>query len=409
MISEIILAAGIDGLAYWEHGGTIDDFLDYELSPEQISSRRTISSAIFSYFRYKKSIDQAITNYTKTKIQPYVRRLLCIATVQICIQTGIEPSIACDIAVGLAKRKKDKKVAGFVNAVLRKIAENRLNNLFTEQELPDLLISRWKIMFGENEYRTLIDSLNYKNEITFRLRNKNKIELVNSFASKIENEKLNVFDFYKTNEQEALFSSGLLNDGSVYIQDIATSLSIKLVLKNVYNVKTVLDLCAAPGGKTLMLSDAFNNISLTATDKSEFRLNRLKDNVAIYKTKNITVVSPDKINNLLLTSKYDLVFLDVPCSNSGVYRKRPDAVWKFSESNLKEITELQLAILQKSKVAAASKGYILYSTCSIDSDENKNLIAKFVTMNPEFKIVEDELLLPSVNHDGAYAALLQKI
>ena len=111
---------------------------------------------------------------------------------------------------------------------------------------------------------------------------------------------------------------------------------------------------------------------------------------------------------MLSRQEWDLVFLDVPCSNTGVPRRRPDALWRFCTARLKEITELQKQILNAQIRLVRPGGHLLYSTCSIEPEEDRLQISAFLSAHPDCEPVAMRLLTPSATHDGAFAALLRK-
>jgi len=101
-----------------------------------------------------------------------------------------------------------------------------------------------------------------------------------------------------------------------------------------------------------------------------------------------------------------LVFIDVPCSNSGVFRRRPDAMWRWSPAESRKLTKLQGEILSAGSKLLAPNGQLIYSTCSIDPIENQQVVQNFIDHTPEFTLIEDKTLLPGQVNDGAYAAKL---
>ena len=106
--------------------------------------------------------------------------------------------------------------------------------------------------------------------------------------------------------------------------------------------------------------------------------------------------------------QYDAVFADVPCSNSGVFRKRPDVLYRFDEKSLHEVVEIQKKILDNIASAVADNGFLLYSTCSIEPAEDGGQIRNFCLRHIEFELLEERLTLPDVMHDGSYCAVLRR-
>ena len=175
----------------------------------------------------------------------------------------------------------------------------------------------------------------------------------------------------------------------------------------------VLDLCAAPGGKTTDLAASWrerfgNGFILVANEVIRGRAGVLSDNAALWGDPNVVVTSADPAAFSRLGGFFDMVLADVPCSNTGVFRRRPDALWRFREEELPGITELQYEILEAAALRVAPGGQLVYSTCSIEPEENTRQIERFTAAHPEFEPVGGEQLLPSMEHDGAYAFLLRR-
>jgi len=105
---------------------------------------------------------------------------------------------------------------------------------------------------------------------------------------------------------------------------------------------------------------------------------------------------------------FDIILVDVPCTNTGVFRHKADALWRFNKAALDETLELQRSILEKAAELVAPGGQIVYSTCSIEADENQMQIEKFLANNTNFRLINQKLLLPESLHDGAFAAIMVK-
>ena len=171
----------------------------------------------------------------------------------------------------------------------------------------------------------------------------------------------------------------------------------------------VLDSCAAPGGKTAMLRDACRGeAEWIAADRSPSRIENMRANLDRLHLPEIRVVEADALHPPFAAESFDLVFLDVPCSNTGVPRRRPDVLWRFSPARLREIVELQKRILEAQIHLVRPGGHLLYSTCSIEKEEDYLQIERFLSAHPECSLVSQRRLTPSGQHDGAFAALLRK-
>ncbi len=174
----------------------------------------------------------------------------------------------------------------------------------------------------------------------------------------------------------------------------------------------VLDACAAPGGKSAaMIAASGGKISLLATDAEAHRLPKLRENLLRAGGGDVQVRQHDWTEPCPQEWKqaFDAVLLDVPCSNSGVLQRRVDARWRLKLEEFERLAELQGAILSSACEAVRPGGRLVYSTCSIDFQEDRAVVNAFLSAHPEFSLVKDYLALPHREQaDGAYAALLQR-
>ncbi|MCP4179205.1 MAG: methyltransferase domain-containing protein [bacterium] len=413
-IPEKILASAVKGIEYCETVSSLDDFLDYKFTRSEQSNYKTVVSILFNYFRNKSEIDYCINSLAPRKIKPLLRRVISVALVQIFYQSGIPDYVAVDVAVSFTKKRKGKVSANFVNAIIRKSMEYKksissINNLppvYVAKKLPELLYNIWKSNFTDTQLIQICDALSREAEFTFRTVGANEITNNNDIkCRKIDNLNfLNSFNFYKSEDPASIINSELLKTGKIYIQDPAAVMGGELL--SGINPKKILDLCSAPGGKTLMLSELFPDAEIIASDRSAKRLERVSENILRYNRKNIKTIHCDALSNSFTRDEFDLILLDVPCSNTGVIRRRPDVMWNFNNKKLSEIVLLQKQILSASSKLVKSGGRILYSTCSIEKKENIEQVKDFISNNDTFYLEKHQLLLPTTNNDGAFAAIL---
>ncbi len=206
-------------------------------------------------------------------------------------------------------------------------------------------------------------------------------------------------------------------EGWFAVQDPATSLAVDLLAPQ--PGENILDACAAPGGKALDIAARLQGNGLVvALERHTDRLARLRENVARAGGGLIHVVqgdaaAPEPARQELLAAGrgelFDGLLLDVPCSNTGVLRRRPDARWRFSEDRQKKLIETQFRILHGASALVRPGGRLVYSTCSIEPEENEELIKRWLVDRYEYRLVSQRLLLPSVEKtDGAYACLIAR-
>jgi 16S rRNA (cytosine967-C5)-methyltransferase len=196
-------------------------------------------------------------------------------------------------------------------------------------------------------------------------------------------------------------------DGAFYVQDPSTSVAPALL--NPQPGETVLDACAAPGGKAMQLAELMKGQgTLVAMDPAADRLKPLRENVARLKWDFISVVEGD-ITKQPPAARFNAILLDVPCTNTGVIRRRPDARWRFSPERLRAACDKQEAILDAAAACLNPGGRIVYSTCSLELEENEGQVDRWLARHADFRLADSRKLFPpETQTDGAYAALLVK-
>jgi 16S rRNA (cytosine967-C5)-methyltransferase len=410
--AERILKAALMGLAKWtnEHV-SLDDYLDQDVAPEL---RPPVSSMLFEYFRNKALVDRIVDSKCARVPKPRYQRLLKMTTTQCFFQSGIRAESAVNVAVDLARQNYGKSASGFINGVLRNILRTGLEDYQKETagnplfRFPKILQKRWKQAFSNEELQKMSDALAQEAPFTFRLTG----ELSEEELDLIKAVKLPEFDwapnmvFFSTDDCKELFRQNFLATGRIYIQDPATTLAPCMV--EIKGGERVLDMCAAPGGKSLILAERLKGSGeLVAADRSAKRQELTREN---FESRNLNCkIIVGAANELKFSAEsFDIILADVPCTNTGVFRHKADALWRFNKAALDETLELQRSILEKAAELVAPGGQIIYSTCSIEDEENQMQIEKFLKNNTNFKLLNQQLLLPDSSHDGAFAAIMVK-
>ncbi len=400
-----IISESLKGMALLtERRCSLDDFLDFHLSNQSL--RKIMSHLFLNYFRHKHSIDDFLQKNLR-KSNKSIIEFLSIAITHVKFQNGIAPQSSINAWVEFSKKKFSFAFSKLVNAVLRKALNSEELN---QVALPEFVREKWGKIFGANfvEEMTLL----YGEYAPFTFRSALNFELPSEFLQQVGAEKLefegNIFSFYRAENIAEILQSSYLKNGQIYIQDCATGFAVSLLKLHEVKSKNMIDLCGAPGGKAIMASEIFDHkLEMTILDKSSKRQKLTEENL---RNRNLTakILTADaaKYN---CNEKFDLIIADVPCSNSGVFRKRPDALWNLSCASIADVAKIQKGILRNAATLCADNGVILYSTCSIDPTENREQIDKFLAENRNFKLLEEKLHLPHKFADGAYSALLQKI
>ncbi len=405
--AERVLELIEQALDEWESGRrSLDTMLD-EMRAEGIPERPAAASALFEYFRRKAFIDGLIDSHaSKGKVKPALKRLLAAAATQALVQKGIAPESAVNVAVSMASEMHGRGAGSFVNAMLRAILREK-PQVPKWAGFPQKLETKWKAQFEEKACAEAIASMAENPPLSFRLRKEVPGEELKRLGC-VKPELpawASGFDFYECSEPEGLFRSGWLESGMAYVQDPATALSVSLAKDRLKGL--VLDLCAAPGGKTLMMADLAKDATFIASDRSPSRMRLASSNFRNSGAK-VEAMVAEGLTPPFKEGSFDLVLADVPCSNTGVSRRRPDAPWRFSQTELSRITGLQFRLLDAASKLVAPGGTLIYSTCSVEPEENAMQVGRFLERHPDFDEVESALALPSKSHDGAFAAALAR-
>lgn len=395
-IEEDILLFSRDAvLAVEKKASTLDDLLDL---PQYCKLRRTLSHLLLGYFKHKKAIDTTLALFFHKIPAPETHALLKISLAQALTQERMAPQAVVNVAVEVAKKERNQ---GFVNAVLRKsLAHLQQNGLPTSSGdvLPDELLKRWQKEFSLPVVQQLTDAFLSTPEFTFRLE---KQLLPETFEYRKCFSLSSMFPFAAAKPGDVL-NSEEFKSGTLYIQDPAASLAITMAPEKDFS--NILDLCAAPGGKSLMLLEKYPSVKkFIAYDRSSKRQELTRRNFELRNIKHPAVSDKSAIEE-----SWDLILVDAPCSNTGVFRRRPDALWRFSEQELHKVADMQHELLEFSASHLAVGGCILYSTCSIEELEDEMQVQHFLQRHKNFVCSDMKKLLPCSEHDGAFCAVLTR-
>jgi 16S rRNA (cytosine967-C5)-methyltransferase len=279
--------------------------------------------------------------------------------------------------VNVAKAKTDKFGANFVNAVLRNVSKNK-----------DELLANRKCKYFSPDFLKILKRDYSKKEIS-EMEKFVSIEPLLDISLK-STEDASLYETATILPTKTLrFASNTIvkdiygfDEGRWWVQDISSSLAVKS-LGNIKN-KSVLDLCAAPGGKTAQLLDG--GAIVTAVDVSEIRLERLKENMHRLKfDKNLEIFCADALS-FEANKKFDIILIDAPCSATGTYRRHPEIIHTKKMDDVEKMARLQKQILQNAKKLLKDNGIILYSTCSLSKKEGEKQINEFIQENTNFVV-----------------------
>jgi 16S rRNA (cytosine967-C5)-methyltransferase len=313
--------------------------------------------------------------------------ILTIAAAQLLFME-VSPHAAIDLSVDLAKQdRKAQHFSGLINAVLRKVSTDGkavLEKLDGAQlNTPDWLWEQWVAAYGEETARDIAAS--HLNEAPLDISVKDKPE---HWAEQLKGELLPTGTIRLQSSDRNLQELPGFRHGEWWVQDAASALPAKL-LGDIAG-KSVLDLCAAPGGKTAQLASA--GAVVTAVDDSMARMNRLRENLARLELPATTLLAD--VLSLPTDTLYDNVLLDAPCSATGTIRRHPDLVYLKSPRQLAGLVGLQQKMLVHAARLVKPGGKLVYCTCSLAPLEGERQVFNFLRAHEEFElstIVPDDL------------------
>jgi 16S rRNA (cytosine967-C5)-methyltransferase len=409
------------------NGPFVEDLLETALANAQLSpaDRGLCQEIVYGIVRWQAALDWLIARKTNGREQkPALQNLLRLGLYQIFWLDRIPDHAAVHETVELAKQNGFGPQAGFVNAVLRGylreaaetrqlLAELKISNPATGHSHPKWLVEKWQKQFGDERTRQLLEWNNTPPK-TFARVNSLKTD-AGQLVERWREENVE-YDFvrrdwlgenlvFELKSHPPLNSLPSFRDGWFYIQDPSTLFAVHEL--GAQPGETILDLCAAPGGKTTFIAQQTNNEGrIVAQDVSDDRLKLIQENCARLGVTMVETVLSSAFN--LQPSTFNRILVDAPCSNTGVMRRRVDLRWRISPEEIARLRQTQLDLLKLAATELKSGGILIYSTCSLEPEENAEVVAEFLREHQNFKLEAERQLLPFAdNVDGAYVARLK--
>ncbi len=423
--------AAVNLLARWlERSERLDTLLDTLPATLKGAERARCQHLVFGVVRHYGRLDAALGRLIAHPPRFSTRAVLFVAGFELIESAGkpeADGLVAKIVhhAVEQTKTLASPAEARLVNAVVRKLAAAlavaapakpmngrpadaaALAEYFSH---PEWLIKAWLAQFGAEATRSLLEWNQQPATAYARWRGADGIPVPEFLKPTAW------AGFYEVASGHWKEVEPLLKNGTIYLQDPGTRLAVGLLAPQAG--ESVLDLCAAPGGKSLLIADAMKSGKLVAMDVPGARIDRLKENLARVQGVEVALVQADvleaptlALREHKLAEEYDAVLIDVPCSNTGVMRHRADVKWRLQEGDFKKHPKQQLALLHAAARLVAPGGRLVYSTCSIDKGENERVVTEFFNSRAggPFKLVDSVQSFPWVTgHDGAGAFLLRR-
>ena len=369
-----------------------------------------ITEIFYGVIRNKKFLDYIIEKNTKEIKKEWIRNLLRISIYQITFMDSDNKGIVWE-GTELAKKKYGVAISKFINGTLRNYLRNKdseLKRLDDEKNYEVLYsIPKWfydtlEKQYGNDNLKQAITSLKKIPYLSVRVNKlKYSEEEFEEFLKEKDIQIIKKVDTVYYVNSGLIINSEEFKTGKIIAQDASSYLAAKNL--GAMPNELVLDICAAPGGKTAVLAENMeNNGEVIAIDIHQHKIKLIDTNMKKLGIDIVKAIIMDARNVNKQGRKFDKILVDVPCSGYGVIRKKPEILYSKNRESVEELAKLQLEILNSAADILKDGGELIYSTCTITDEENTNNIKKFLKERKEFKV--EKLYIPE-NVSGDYDSL----
>lgn len=364
-----------------------------------VKDRGLLTEITYGTLQHKITLDYYLEPFIRGKVDLWVRWLLRMSLYQMHYLSRIPAHAAVNEAVEIAKRRGHKGIASMVNGILRSILregvrstadiEDSVERLAIETSHPQWLVERWVESYGYEETADMLRENNIPPVQTVRV-NTTKATVENVLTTleregvkAVRSEVMPECVHLQTGQaaRTAAFRHGLIT-----IQDESSMLPANVL--NPQPGMKVLDMCAAPGGKTTHMAEKMQNEgSILSMDLHPKKLDLIEENTARLGLEIVQTAPIDgrKAASFLPKESFDAVLVDAPCSGLGVMRRKPDIKYTKREEDLESLQTIQLAILDNAAQVLKPGGRLVYSTCTVDKRENEGTVEAFLSQHPEME------------------------
>jgi 16S rRNA (cytosine967-C5)-methyltransferase len=401
----------VRALSQWERGKQFaDEILDERVERDRLNDRDRgwLREVFFGAIRHLSEIDFFIDRLRQGSLDPDVRGILRSGMYQL-FHLRTPPHAVVNETVSLAGHAR-----GLVNAILRRALREKealLAALARASDAirwshPEFLIRRWEQQFGRDAAIALCELNQRPSEVSVRANGLRVTsgELARSVGG------AEVSKFHPKAVRTPRLPASWLQGGLCYVQDPSTLIACDLL--DPQPGEQVLDACAAPGGKTTYLAELMDNRGhIVATDVWASRLEYVQRNIRRLGIRNTHPMVADLMRPpaALKPESFDRILLDAPCSNTGVIRRRVDVRWRLTEEDFIRMPEQQFALLRRTVDLLRPGGVMVYSTCSLETEENESVVERALAELPQLALIEQRRTRPWLEGvDGAFAAKLRK-
>jgi len=369
----------------------------------QPRDRRLLHELVYGVMRSRYSLEADFSRFCKTKPDETSEAALLLGTYQlrhmrIPAHAAVSESVA-------AIRQLHPKSTGFVNAVLRRVADSESPlKLKPNQrvELPKWMYARWRDAFGADTVLRFCDAFKSAPPLCLAVfvDREKWLTQVRGMDIEAESGDLSGYAVLLPSGTDVTSLPGFDSGAFTVIDQAAQAAVMDLDISNPSGF--ILDLCAAPGGKTAMLSHRFPDTRIVAVELNARRIPRLIENLSRLQCDNVSVVHADAMQLPIPDAHADAIFLDAPCSASGILRRHPDAKFLHDNKDIDKLACIQRTMITESLRVLKKGGQMTYAVCSIHPEENEQVLDGLDGVH------DMKRLFPSVDHDGFFHACIKK-
>lgn len=372
----------------------------YHLKKEESHLLTELVYGVLRKYKYLLWIISQLSTQPLKKLHPSVRILLCLGLYQLIFLSRIPESAAVNESVKIARKVTHQGNVRFINGVLRNYLRQKDHFTIPSQEensllhdeltynMPRWLLQRWEAAWGREQMEAVCQALNETPAMTIRINrlksSKEEIEKELTEAGVAWEEIPGLTEGLIIRKGAGQFFASFLPEGKAYVQSASSMVPAKVLAPKAG--QQVLDMCAAPGSKTTQMAEMMDNEgSIDAWDLYPHKISLIKKNA---KKEGITIIhagARDAAKPMpQVNEKYDCVLLDAPCSGLGVLGHKAEIRWRRKEEDLKEFPPLQKALLTCAASYVKPGGTLVYSTCTLNAEENEEMVQWFLQQFPVF-------------------------
>lgn len=396
--------------------------LKKELDTLEAKDKGFANELIYGTIKWRLRLDYVLDQFSKTpvkKMKPFIRQLMRMSVYQILFLDKVPASAAINEVVKIMHKRKMSNLSGFVNGVLRNIDRNKSEitypNLSVYYSIPEWIITRWMKYYGEMETKAICESLSQRARVCIRINNlkttKDKVKALLSEEGITVLEEGFLPESLYIHAPNGIHHSPSFKAGLWTVQDESAMLVGHVLGPE--KGDEILDVCSAPGGKTVHLAELMQNEGhIIGADVHEHKIELIEKNA---KRLGASIVEGKLQDGMLINEdwkeKFDKILLDAPCSGLGIIKRKPDIRYAKDEMAIRDINNIQRKLLKNAINYLKKDGILVYSTCTLTQEENQNMVEYALSLGLQLDAIPYDMpacLKPYIK-DNAYIEILPHV